>query len=469
MLKNIIYKEIRENISSAKFTITFGLCSVLIILAFYTGSQNYKIAKSRYEAAKSENLRQLKGLTEWESIRDFRIFLPPQPLEAMISGVSNDIGRTIEINGRGELVNEDSRFADEPVFAIFRFLDIEFIFQIVLTLFAILFVYDAVNGEKEKGTLKLIFSNAVPKDIFILGKLSGTLISLLFPLMIPFLLGILILSLSGIQLHFDEWIKLILIILSGFLLVSSFVTLSIFTSAKTEKSSTSFLILLSIWIFAVIIIPRLSVITAGAITNVPALDEINSRKARFTAQMWKEDRAKMASYKPEKTEKMDDVMKGINKFMQELGDKRDAQILEYSSRLNEERKNKEESMHSLAFSLARVSPVTSFSIASSELANTSLKLEQSFHESAESYQKQYSAFLFSKTGMNTGGFLRMRIIDDGEEKKPINPNELPEFVYKPRDLNTVLSEAMLDIGILAAFNICFFAGAFFSFRKFDLR
>jgi len=469
MIKNIIYKEIRESISSSKFAVTFGLCSILILLAFYTGSQNYKIAQSRYEAAKSENMRQLKGLTDWLNVRDLRIFLPPQPLEALVSGVSNDIGRTIQINGIGELVNEDSRYADEPVYAIFRFLDIEFIFQIVLTLFAILFAYDSVNGEKERGTLKLIFANALPRDTFILGKLFGTMASLLFPLLLPFLLGLLILSLSGVWLNGSEWIKIILIIVSGFLLVSSFVTLSVFVSAKTEKSSTSFLILLSIWIFAVIIIPRLSVIASGVIVKVPALDEINSKKARFTAQLWKEDRNKMSSYKPAKGVNMNEVMKDFNKFMQELENKRETQILGYSARLNEERKNKENAMRDLAFTIGRVSPVTSFSIASSELANTSLSLEQSFRVSAEAYQKQYADFIYSKTGMNAGGFLRFRHFDDGEEKKPINVHEIPEYIYKQPDLISILDNITYNTGILFLFNIIFFAGAFISFRKFDLR
>lgn len=469
MIRNIIYKEIRDNLSSMKFAVTFGICSVMIILAFYTGSQNYKIAQQRYEAAKSENLRQLKGLTDWLSVREFRIFLPPQPLEAIISGVSNDIGRTIEINGRGELVNEDSRYADEPVFALFRFLDIEFLFQIVLTLFAILFAYDAVNREKERGTLKLIFSNAVPRDVFISGKLISSLLTLIFPLIIPFLIGVMIMILSGIHLNSHEWLKLILVIISGFLLVSAFVTLSVFVSAKTERSSNSFLILLSVWIFAVIIIPRISVIAAGTIVNVPGLDEINSKKARFTAQLWKEDRRRMADFKPAKSDNMEEVMKGLNKFMQEIEDKREENVRKYSARLNEERKNKEEEMRRLAFTLARISPITSFSLASTELANTSLNLEKSFRYSAEAYQKQYSDFIFSKTGMNAGGFLRIRSIDDNQQKKPINVNEIPQFIYKPPQFGSSISSALYDISILVLYNIIFFAGAFLSFKKFDLR
>lgn len=155
--------------------------------------------------------------------------------------------------------------------------------------------------------------------------------------------------------------------------------------------------------------------------------------------------------------------------MQELEDKRETQIREYSARLNEERKNKENAMRDLAFTIARISPVTSFSIASSELANTSLSLEQNFRVSAETYQKQYADFIYSKTGMNAGGFLRFRHFDDGEQKKPINVHEIPEYIYKQPDLTSILANITYNTGILILFNIIFFAGAFISFRKFDLR
>jgi hypothetical protein len=51
--------------------------------------------------------------------------------------------------------------------------DLMFIVKIVLSLFAILFTYDTIVGEKEKGTLKLALSNDVPRDRLILGKAIG--------------------------------------------------------------------------------------------------------------------------------------------------------------------------------------------------------------------------------------------------------------------------------------------------------
>ena len=102
MIKLIIEKELRDLIGSTKFAITFSICSVLILLSFYIGVKNFQIAQSQYEASKTANLRQYEGITDWMRVQEYKIFLPPQPLATLINGVSNDIGRTIEVRGRGE-------------------------------------------------------------------------------------------------------------------------------------------------------------------------------------------------------------------------------------------------------------------------------------------------------------------------------------------------------------------------------
>jgi len=163
MLRIIIEKEIKDLIGSTKFAITFAVCAVLVILAFYVGAARHKSYQARFEASQAENLRSMKGLTDWQELDETRVFLPPQPLASLVSGVSNDIDGTAIVRGRGDIPTEDSRYNEDPVFAIFRFIDLEFIFKVVLSLFAVLLGYDAISGEKERGTLRLSFSNALPR------------------------------------------------------------------------------------------------------------------------------------------------------------------------------------------------------------------------------------------------------------------------------------------------------------------
>ena len=469
MLRYIIEKELRDIIGSTKFAATFGVCAVLIILSFYVGARSYQSDMAQYEAAKTQNLRQLEGLTDWMSVRNFRIFLPPQPLASLVGGISNDIGRTTEVRGRGELSATDSRYSEDPLFATFRFLDLDFTFQIVLSLLAILFAYDAVNGEKERGTLRLALANAVPRHLFIIGKLIGSFLGLVVPLLLPIALGALLLPLLGVPLTADEWSRLGLIVLAGILYCGVFLTLSVAVSSLTVRSSSSFLFLIVAWIFAVLIIPRSAVLIAGRAVDVPSVDEIGSQKARYSSQLFAEDRVTMSSWKPSAKEPQK-MMEEFQKFTQEQGDAREKKIQDFSARLNEDRENKQAVQEHLALGLARVSPTATFSLAATRLAGTGLGLKEHYHNAAQGYQTDYARFMLAKTGMNPGGMFVFRINSDNSDKpKPIDPHEMPVFQYVPAAMGDVLPQALLEIFLLVGFNIVFFVVAYGAFLRYDAR
>jgi ABC-type transport system involved in multi-copper enzyme maturation permease subunit len=466
----IIRKELREIIISTKFAVTFAVCALLILLSFYAGLKNHQMNVQRYDAAVKENLKQMEGLTDWSNVRQTRAILPPQPLASLVAGISNDIGGTSEVRGRGELTLEDSPFSEEPVFAVLRFLDLEFIFQVVLSLFAILFAYDAINGEKERGTLRLTFSNAVPRDVYIIAKLVGSFLALALPLLIPVLLGCLLFPLLGVPMSGEEWVRLALILLAGFLYVGVFLGLSVAVSGFTHRSSSSLLLLLVLWVFAVLIIPRTAVLVAGRAVDVPSVDEIASQKSRLNAQLWGEDRSKMSGFKPAATGDMQAMVAEFQKFMQDLADARDKKMSEHSTRLNEERRNKQLIQQRLAFGLARCSPAAAFSLAATSFAGTSLFLKEHFLAAAQGYQTSFASFITGKTGLNPGGNLVFRITTDTDERpKPIDPLELPKFTYAAMTLADVLPPAIVDAALLVGFNLLFVALAVFAFLRYDLR
>jgi ABC-type transport system involved in multi-copper enzyme maturation permease subunit len=466
MFRLIVAKELREIIASTKFAVTFLVCSLLIILAFYVGARNYQVGMAQHELAIAENLQQMKSHTDWRSIQH-RIFLPPQPLMTLVTGISNDIGRNISVAERGELAPQDSRFNDDPIFAVFRFLDLDFIFQVVLSLFAVLFVYNAVNGEKEQGTLRLTFANSVPRDTYILGKVTGAFLAMSVPLLIPMLIGCLLLFLMGIPMTGDEWIRLGLIIGAGLLFLGVFSTLSLFVSTLTHRSSSSFLILLVAWIFAVLIIPRASVLLAGHMVDVISVDEISNQKVQQEYQGWQEERENLSQFElTANSNDPQDALKELNKMMTELSDRREKKRKELADRLEEQRNNEESVQQRLAFGLARISPASAFSLAVTNLAGSSLALKGHYLEEARRYREVYARFKQEKTG---NGLLSSSPLPGQSKPEPIDPGELPAFQYRQPPLKEVVRASVLDLGILAIFNVIFFAGAFVAFLRYDVR
>lgn len=470
MLRTIIEKEIRDIIGSSKFAITFGACAVLILLAFYMGAKNYELNRTRYEAARAENIRQLEGLTDWLAVPQHRIFLPPQPLTAIVTGVSNDIGRTIEMHGRGELTPGDNRYSDDLIFAVFRFLDLDFIFGFVLSLFAILLGYNAISGEKEQGTLRLSFANALPRGKYILGKLIGSYTALSLPLILAISLGLLILIVLKVPMSAEDWLKLLLISLTGLLYTGAFLTLSIFVSALTRRSSNSFLLLLVIWILGAFIVPRASVLLAGRAVEVPSIDEIAAQKASLSSQLWEEDKKKMSNFKPSVSDCSEGTVNEFNRFMENMAEERELRMREFGDRLDEDRRNKEIRRRKLSLALARFSPSAAMTLAATSLAGSSVELKDRFRSEAYAYQQTYGKFMTEKTGLNPGsGMVLMRMKMGDEEPEPIDPGELPEFEFTPITLSSSFEAALFDIELLAVYNLVFFAGAFIAFRRYDLR
>jgi ABC-type transport system involved in multi-copper enzyme maturation permease subunit len=478
MLKVIIEKEIREMIGSTKFAITFGVCAFLIIIAFYVGGTRHKLYQSQYEASRSETLRAIEGITDWNDMEETHIFLQPQPLESVVSGVSNDIGRTARIYGRGEVKTDGSRYNEDPIFAIFRFIDLEFIFKVILSLFAILLGYDTISGEKERGTLRLSFAYAVPRKTYILGKLIGTFLILTTSILLAIAIGTLLMPLMGIKLAGEEWLKLSLVVLTGLLYFGAFLTLSVFVSALTQRTANSFLILLVVWVMCIHVVPRVSVLLAARSVDVPSVDEIAFKKAGLSHQLGEEFHDGIKRFASgDAGSNAEAFMENFNSYMDSLMDVREQKMMAFADRLYEDRQNRQGVQEKLAFSLARISPATSLSLATSNLAGTSVKLKNHFSKEARDYQTSFANFMVEKTGMNTGATVKIRKSkscgggDDEEEDgtKPVDHRELPEFTYDQIDLSQSISAAVVDLGFLSLFNLIFFAGAFVAFIKYDVR
>jgi hypothetical protein len=59
--------------------------------------------------------------------------------------------------------------------------------------------------------------------------------------------------------------------------------------------------------------------------------------------------------------------------------------------------------------------------------------------------------------------------ENGQKPKPIDTNEMPSFSYTPVSLGDVFGASLPDIGLLALFNIIFFAAAYVGFLRYDVR
>jgi ABC-type transport system involved in multi-copper enzyme maturation permease subunit len=468
MLRDIIKKEILDNITSPKFVFTFLLCTLLILLSVYTGVANYGADKKEYTAAVALNKKNLENQPNYSSLAGIGIKInkPPQVLGTVVSGIQEDVGRVAPVNIATDPNLVESKYGSNPVFAVFGALDLMFIVKIVLSLFAILFTYDTIVGEKEKGTLKLALSNDVPRDRLILGKAIGGYISLLMPLLIPLVLSLIILVIApDLALSGGDWTRLVLIFLMFFLYLSVFFSLGLFISARTTRSSTSFLVLLFLWVVFVMVIPKVAVITAGQIKPIPSVHEITAKKDAFLQQIQVEGqktaREQIGKIFAEAGKDQKLAQERMQKYIQDLQQELTTKIDENNAALERDYQLKKRAQQSLAVNLSRISPASALTFGSMTLARTGVDEYERFLASVRAYKPIYTKWVNSKMGQALN-------FQTGEQTK-IKIDDMPQHTILPESLGKSLARTLPDYALMLVMIIVFFVGAYVSFLRYDVR
>jgi ABC-type transport system involved in multi-copper enzyme maturation permease subunit len=488
MFTTVVMKELKGILLSQKFTLTFGVVSVLILMSILAGISEYIAGTRQYDTAVQLAEQELREASNWMSIRG-RALRPPDPLMVFVSGVHNDIGRFSEISGRETVKLLHSVYSDDPIFAVFRSLDLMFIVQVVLSLFAILFTYDAITGEREGGTLQLSLANPLPRRTFILAKVTGIWAGLLLSLSVPIVLGLLLVSLAGVPLAASDWLRIGGLLGGSLLYFTVWVVAGVAISTWTRTAPVSFMACLVLWICTVLILPRVGVLAAEQLIGVPTVAEVDAQKDGFAKAAWEKEMAALS----DRWKKREEGMQGLTKdqreayrdehmwqWMQEedAGRKKvQADIDAYGLRLQEDVRNKRSAQERMAFILARTSPAAVYQLAAMGIARTSVELKNTTESSMEKYRTLFTAHVDRKQQESggTGGF---RITVDSEkgftfsaprERGTLDISDLPRYQASPVPVAEILTSAGWDGMVLFLFGLASLALAVVGFHRYDVR
>lgn len=488
MLKILIIKEFKNIIQSPKFVATFITGSVLILLSIFIGIQEYRTNIDQYNTGIKETNQELREETSWggASIIAHR---KPDPMQIFISGVNNDIGRLANISHYSDISLRNSNYSDNPIFAYFRFMDLAFIIQVVLSLIAILFTYDAINGERETGTMKLVFANSVSRFKYLIAKWFGSWIGLIIPLLIPISLGLLLVLVFNVPLKTIHWIKL-----GNFFVISTayftfFITFGLLISTLTRESATSFLILIVSWIVFVLLVPRIGTMAAGQLVSVPGTAEIESQKSAFENDLWDKHERQLAetwnsrnaaseNMTPEERKQYQDEQMWT--WMQEDDEVRknvQQEIAEMGRKMREDLRNRKIQQEKLGFLLSRFSPASSYQLAVMNLAGTDIGLKYRYEQAMEEYKNQFTSFVDNKQ-KESGETAGIRVMMDSENgisinspdlNKTIDTSEIPQFQEPSLSYASVFSTTVMDLGLLIIYSAVSLFLALVAFIRYDVR
>ena len=377
-------------------------------------------------------------------------------------------------------------------------IDWVFIITYLLSFIPLLFTFDALSGEKERGTLRLCLANPISRPALLVGKFLGALIAVLIPFYFAVLLNLAVISVdSWTQLGAADWGRLGMTVLIASGYAGIFVAVGLTVSAGTRDSRVSLVTLLIIWVALVVFMPS----TLGTLSTkwMPpvqsahqremakksALDQINddfdkqmtnkqmsgSQTGDLLNQLMdlaKTDPEKAEALAKEKEEELKLAMAAMQsnevdetemRLMAELVNK-DVEIRE---RLNREHLTAQLGQVERARSITRFSPAAIVQYALESMAGTGLNRHLQFLESVHHHIRQFRNFITETDSADTES-LHIIGIPEGMSKKPISPQALPSFEDKITFSDT-LNAAMMDMLLLALLLGVFLSGAFLVFIR----
>ncbi len=188
---------------------------------------------------------------------------PPNPLSLFNQGLDKRAANSILLRRDKvpSLWDDNYRSAgfDNPFRYLLASIDIVSIFQILLSLLALVFAYDAIAGEREDGTLRLILANPVGRGLLVFAKYLGAMICLILPLLISFLLALLLqLQSPAINYSSADFLRIGGILLTTIVYVSTFYLIGLLISCISHRAATSLITSMFIWVVLIFIYPNVS-------------------------------------------------------------------------------------------------------------------------------------------------------------------------------------------------------------------
>lgn len=256
-----MYQELLNHLMSARFFAAVVITTLLVVANTYVLITAYEERVADYNRKESVNREQINAIPTYSSFSS-TVERPPTPLSLFSAGLDTRYGSHIKILlGFVPTLSDpqDPLGLDNPYLNLFTQIDLVFIFQVVLSLLALLFAYDAVVGDREAGTLRLVMSHPVRQGTILSAKYIAAMVCLLLPVLMSLLMVVIQCTLTpSLQLGRDDFSRIGGIFLTTILYLSVFYLIGLFISTITRRTPTSLMFCFFLWVILVLIYPNWS-------------------------------------------------------------------------------------------------------------------------------------------------------------------------------------------------------------------
>jgi ABC-2 type transport system permease protein len=487
IFKELLFKEIQESLLDFRSWLVFALCLLLIPLGMYVSRKDYESRLNEYK----RDIEIYREASFGNVGADFSAkgFHPPSQLSVFSNGFGDHLPHHVETSRDGYFRIYSKLGTANLQSVLFGKVDFTFIVINFLSLLAIVFTFSSISAEKERGTLKLVLSNSVPRVSFIFAKILGGFLVFFTAFIISFIIGLLIINYSEtINIFQPDFIHVTLLVLfSTLLFLFMLFNLGTWISAITRNSINAAIFLIFLWMIMALGIPKVSPMIANIITPVESEElyhkEFYMVKNQLENERDKEEKELLEFMVAEQDIHFTDFFEEFyNTEYSSLREEYDnASIIisdDYSKRISsaiqkieENHQNKKLQQAILAMNLTRISPAGSYSFLITELSGTGLLEIENFQERSQQFQDKvsqdiYDNFIYSRywyEGFRTAGISAR----EGFDEKNLTVPEMNHYTNPA--FKKLVQQTWIDLIILFLYTTIFFYAAFVSFLRFDVR
>lgn len=276
MFRTLFAKEIHDHLLTFRFAAALVTTFVLVVMSAWVLGDDYSRRRTAYNTLAEKADRDAREVYIPSRIIPIA-HRPPSTLSIFAQGEEKRLGNSVEVRRWTVPVEASDSLTDNMLLAGQPPFDLLAIITTVLSLFGILLGYDAVNGERERGTLKLICSYPTRRPSVFTAKMAAGTAVLLVPLSLSFISSLLVLQLvQGIGFTGGQWLAIALMFLTSGLYGALFVGVGLLASSLVSRSSVSLILSLFFWTVSVLLIPGAANNIAAAALPAPSSAEISS-------------------------------------------------------------------------------------------------------------------------------------------------------------------------------------------------
>ena len=485
MLKTLILRELLDNIMTFRFAAVLLITLLLVVVNTVVLVQDYEQRLESYNDSVKRHHQDLRNSKTYSTAYLF-IDRAPNPLSIFNVGLDKRLGNYTGIYHGFMPTLWDARMhgTDNPFIAFFSSIDIVFVFEVILSLMGLIFAYDAIAGERERGTLRLVLAQPIGRGQILLAKYISAMACLLVPLILSLLFALLLLTRS-IPLSAADFLRVMGIVLTSFAYLSLFYLMGLLISVATRRTGTALMLAMFVWGFLILVYPNLIRATVNPGGDIQArvktaqnqiqqiLDEYERERQKFlenegiagetsefskalgfyhqagvdpiTLTSYIENMSVISEIQPD-FEKYVPVAKRYYNFVEPLVTRTIEKAWRVRKQALDDIYVKQATTDRI---LLKLSPVGIYDAATQAWAGTDLSGLRDFFNAAQRYRKAKIDYLYAKNAFASREWF---VADKGA----VDWSTLPTFTFQRSDVGTNAKRALPDLFLLLICNLVLF-------------